>query len=120
MNDQLIGVIFNIIAAIVVFVVGLWANHKYRHKARTKLAEWLRKNNLNTEAVTKAVVHADKVLGSTDKFVCRFFVKTEKTGEQQVSEQILTLDEMKKELPSLAIQMKDADHSEINFLEHVQ
>ena len=120
MNDQLFAIIGWAIAAVVSFIVGLWVNHKYRHQARTKLAEWLRRNNLNKKAVTKAVVHADKVLGSVDKYVCRFFVKAETTSEQKVTEQVLTLEEMRKELPELAAELSRADHAEMNFLEQVR
>lgn len=120
MNEQIFGIIAALIGAVITFIVGLWANHKYRHQARTKLSEWLRRNNLNKKAVTSAVVRADKVLGTADKFVCRFFVKTEKTGEQKISEQVMTLEELEKEIPELAKQARSADKLETNFFSQVQ
>lgn len=119
MNDNLAQLAIGAVVATGAVVCGLYAAHKYRAEVRDRVQRWLHQNNLEKTALTDVLFVCDNVAGQANKFTCKIFVKTKEKGEQKVSENTYSLEELKKVNPDIAAQMESRQHSQKSILKLV-
>lgn len=99
MDDILTYVIGGAVALGAIIAAG-WLISKFWDNIREEVAAWLRKNNLQESSLMNVWIKFDNMV-STVK--CKVFAKTQKTGEQQITERTLTPKEIE------ALQHKEPD-----------
>jgi hypothetical protein len=103
MEEQLLEIAIGVLA----LAGGVYFAWKYRNEVREKVAQWLRNNGLGQSLLMDVWMSCDTLAGAVEKkIICKIFVKTQKTGEQKVYEQTLTLEQLKSIEPSVAAEVE--------------
>jgi len=105
MKDALPSVI-GFLIGIVVLAVAAYVAWRFRHRIREKVANWLRTHDLEKSALMNVWIECDKIGVAAKKIACKIFVVTEKTGEQQISEETLTPEALEKLYPDVYAQLQ--------------
>lgn len=116
----------DILPHIITFVIGLvvlavtaYIAWRLRHRIREKVAAWLRDHELEKSSLMNVWIECDKVGVAAKKIACKIFVVTEKTGEQQISEDILTPEALEKLYPDVYAQFQKQGHVRTSILQQV-
>lgn len=99
---------------------GAYVAWRFRSQIREKVAAWLRAHNLQKSALMDVWIICDKVsVAVKQKIVCKIFAVTKETGEQQVSEDILTPEELEKLYPDVYAQFQKQGYVRKSILQQV-
>lgn len=107
MSSEVIKITIAVVGAAAVAAGALYIGWRYRQRIRDEVLKWLRQRNLENSALMSALVLYDKVIVGIDRVRRRILVETAETGQVVVSEQELSLEELRKisqELYELALQ----------------
>ncbi len=98
--------IFKLAVAAIVAGSGLYLAWRFRHRLRDQVAAWLHANGLQKSALMDVLIVCDMLAGAVEKrILCKIFVKTKQTGEQKISEQTYTLEEISKIDPDVSAEL---------------
>jgi len=84
-----------------------------------KIASWLRQNNLSKSALMSALVICDRTVSGVSR---RIVVETTRhTGKQTIEEKTLSMEEIRRELPSdVYRKLQETDHVELDVMKTIQ
>lgn len=112
--------LFELAAGVVALSVGIYLARKYRHQVREKVSEWLRNNSLEKSALQDVVATYDSIAGAIEKnIVCKIFVKTQANGEVKISEDVYTMEELKKSNPDIYAELEKRGHAQKSILTQI-
>lgn len=116
MSDGLIKLGIGTAVAIGAVAGGLYLSHKFRHKVREDVRDWLHRNNLAKTRLTDVLMVCDRVAGQVDKVTCKIFVETQEKGQQVVSEETYSLEQLQKMHPDIAERLTKGQSAQDSIL----
>lgn len=112
--------ILNLAVAAIVAGGALYFAWRFRHRIREQVAAWLRAQGLQESALMDVLMDCDGLAGSVEKgILCKIFVKTKQTGEQKISEQTYTLEEISKIDPDVSAELEKRGQVRKSILKEV-
>lgn len=117
MNDQTIKLLVGALATAGVAIGGYYAYRRYmpvvrektgkwlranRPKIREQVRKWLHNNNLQESKLLNVYMAFDNVAGYSEKVLCKVYAETKETGKVKVSEEVISIDELKNIDPDVA------------------
>ena len=101
MSSEVVKVSIVLVGAAAIAAGVLYLGWRYRQKIREEVSHWLRQRNLQNTALMSALVIFDGVTAGLDRVRRRILIKTSETGEQVISEQSISLAELRKVAPEV-------------------
>jgi len=101
MSSELIKVAITAIGAVAVAGGFVYIGWRYRQKIREEVSQWLQQKNLEKTVLMSALVIFDNVTSSLERVRRRIIVETSEIGQQIISEEIVAMDSLPKELRAL-------------------
>ncbi|OYQ67490.1 hypothetical protein B9G53_01155 [Pseudanabaena sp. SR411] len=99
---------------------GTYIAWRFRHQLREKVAAWLRNHNLEKSALMEVLLVCDRIAGSINQFSCKVFAITRQTGEQKISEEVVSLDTLKKSDPDVYALLENRGYARKSILQQVK
>lgn len=101
MSSEATNIIITVVGAIIVAVIAFYLGWRYRQKIRNEVSKWLRRRNLDKSALMAAFILYDNVIAGIDRVRRKILVETVDTGRVEVSEQDISLEELRKISPDI-------------------
>ena len=111
--------IFGFLISLVMLAVAAYFAWQFRHRIREKIKAWLHAQNLDKSALMDILFVCDDDTGAAKKIVCKIFAVTKETGEQQISEEMLTPEELEKLYPDVYSQLQKQGHAKKSILQQI-
>ena len=116
MSGDLVKLGIGAVVAVGAVAGGLYLSHKFRHKVREDVKNWLHRNNLAETRLMDVLMVCDRAAGQTDKVTCKIFVKTQEKGQQIVSEETYSLEQLQKLHPEVAAKLAKGQTTQDSLL----
>jgi len=101
MSEEVVKVSIAVVGFIAVAAGGLYLGWRYRQKIREQVSSWLRQRNLEKSSLMSALLFFDKVVVGLEMVRRRFIVITAETGQEVISEENISLEELRKLSPEI-------------------
>lgn len=101
MSSEAIKITIAVVGAAALAAGALYIGWRYRQKIRDEVSKWLRQRNLENSALMSAFIFFDNVIAGIDRVRRRILVETAETGQVVVSEQDISLEELRKISPDV-------------------
>ena len=116
MEEQIV----ELLVAGIAVIGAIYFARKFRHQIREKIAEWLRARNLEKSALMDVLMVCDTIAGAVETgIICKIFVTTKQTGEQEISNQTYTPEEIKKIDPDVFNELIKRGHATKSIMAQV-
>lgn len=107
MSSEVVKISIAVIGAVALAAGAFYLGWRYRQKIREEVSQWLRQRNLQNSALMSALLLFDNVTAGVDRVRRRIVVKTVETNEEVISEQTVSLDELRKSNPEVYALLKE-------------
>ncbi len=116
MEEQIV----ELLVAGIAVIGAIYLARKFRHQIREKIAEWLRARNLEKSALMDVLMVCDTIAGAIETgIICKIFVKTKQTGQENISEQTYSADEIKQIDPDVFEELIKRGHAKKSIMAQV-
>lgn len=111
--------LFGFLISLVMLAVAAYVAWRFRHRIREKIRAWLSAHNLEKSKLMDVLFVCDDVSGAAKKIVCKIFAVTKETGEQKISEEMLTPEELERLYPDVYAQFQKQGHARKSILQQI-
>lgn len=101
MSSDSANIIIAVVGTIIIAAIALYLGWRYRQKIRGEVSKWLRQRNLDKSVLMSAFILYDNVIAGVDRVKRKILVETAETGQEVVSEQDISLEELRKIYPAV-------------------
>ena len=109
-----------LVFGVAVLAGGVYIAWRLRNQIREKIAAWLRDHGLEKSKLMDVLIVCDNMTTVVNqKLVCKIFAITQETGEQEVSEEMLSPETLENLYPDVYAQLQKQGHVRESILQQL-